>query len=436
MNITISKIKDKINSSDIARRMASGAIWTFTGTALAKLIVLVAGILCARILGKELYGEFGMVRSTINMFVVLGSAGLGMTATKYISEYRKDQKSRIASIYLLTNRFALITGFLVSILIIAFADKIAINTLDSPQLVIPFKFGAILLFFTVLLAAQNGVLYGLEDFKSVAINAFIGSVFETVFMLIGAYYYGVIGAVIGFGCGFIAQFVANKFSIQRSFKREGVNIAQGGFNVDDFKLLYKFSLPAMLSSVIVAPIFWVIRTMLVNSSGYGDLAIYEAVDQWNIIMLAIPSLLSQVLLPILSSIEKQKKKNYWKVLKINILTNFGITTIIAVIVIIVRDKIMLSYGDDFFNTAPLVIISISAIFASVSKVVGVAISSSGKMWYGFCFNFIWGIVLIMLCDSFLKKGLGVNGLAYALLISYIVHTIIQLIFLNLQKKGQ
>ena len=35
-----------------------------------------------------------MVRSTINMFIVLGSAGLGVTSTKYIAEYRESRHIR------------------------------------------------------------------------------------------------------------------------------------------------------------------------------------------------------------------------------------------------------------------------------------------------------------------------------------------------------
>ena len=122
-------IKSRILTSDVIKRLASGAIWSFTGTAIAKLIVLIASIFCARILGKELFGEFGMVRSTINMFVVLGSAGLGITATKYIAEYRYTQKERVASIYLLTTVFAVVTGLIVTIAILLLADYLAVESL-------------------------------------------------------------------------------------------------------------------------------------------------------------------------------------------------------------------------------------------------------------------------------------------------------------------
>ena len=80
--IRVKDIITRINSSSISRRMGQGLVWSFTGTALAKFLTLLVGIICAHILQKEAYGEFSMVRSTINMFIVLGSAGLGVTSTK------------------------------------------------------------------------------------------------------------------------------------------------------------------------------------------------------------------------------------------------------------------------------------------------------------------------------------------------------------------
>ena len=89
-----SKLLDKLKTSDIARRMASGAFWSFTGTALGKFLVLLSGIFCARILGQEVFGELGMVRSTIGMFIVLGTSGIGVTATRYMANYRRTDPTQ------------------------------------------------------------------------------------------------------------------------------------------------------------------------------------------------------------------------------------------------------------------------------------------------------------------------------------------------------
>lgn len=64
--------------------------------------------------------------------------------------------------------------------------------------------------------------------------------------------------------------------------------------------------------------------MLVKHNGYGDLAVYEVADQWKTIILFIPTAVSQIALPILSSMVNVDKSKYWKVLKLNIILNGGI----------------------------------------------------------------------------------------------------------------
>ena len=413
-------------------RMASGAFWSFTGTALAKFIVLVAGIWCARILGQEEYGELGMIRSTINMFAVFGFAGLGLTATKYISEYKKDKKGRISSIYMLTNGFALCMGILVTLVILLAAPYLAEKTLKSPDLVNDIRFGAILLFVTVINGAQNGTLAGLEDFKSIALNMLKGSIAETLFMILGAYYWGVTGAILGYGCGFMVIYIGNQISIQKKFRELGIVIQKSSFCKSDLKLLYKFSLPAALSSIMVSPVFWIIRSMLVRKDGFEELAIFEAADQWRVIILFIPVTVSQVVLPILSSmsVNKRDKTKFWRVLKMNLCINVIIALTMALIISLLQNNIMGFYGKEYTDTSVLVVLAFSTIFTAIANVVGLSISSQAKMWVGFIFNALWGIILISLTYYFLSCELGALGIAWAILISYSIHIVLQLVYLK------
>lgn len=427
----ISKYK-AILKSDIGKRMANGTFWSFTGTALARLIVLIAGIICARILGKDDYGELGMIRSTITIFVTLGMAGLGLTATKFIAEYKKDFPERIPSIYIITKTFSLILAILISILIILLAPIIAVKTLESPYLVNDLRWGGILLFFTILNGIQNGVLIGFENFRAAALNTLYGNTCEAILMCLGAYYYGVTGAIIGFGVGYIVIYICNLHSINKIFKNYNISISYKYVNWLDLKILYKFSIPAALSSLMVAPVFWIIRAMLVRYNGYGDLAIYEAADQWKIIILFIPSAISNVALPIMSSLVKNSEAKFWKILKINIGLNAGIAMGLTLLVILCGNFVMNLYGKGFSQTTTLFILSGSTIFTAIANVIGVSISSRGKMWVGFTFNLIWGIMVITFSKLFLNMGLGSVALALSIFIAYLIHAISQYIYLSIQ----
>jgi len=46
--------------------------------------MLAASVLVARILGKEVFGEYGIIRSTVNIFRVFNGFGMGLIATNHM----------------------------------------------------------------------------------------------------------------------------------------------------------------------------------------------------------------------------------------------------------------------------------------------------------------------------------------------------------------
>lgn len=431
MNIVMIYIKERLFQSDIGQRIARGAFWSLSGTIIAKLLVLISGIICAHILTKSEYGQFGMVRSTINLFVTLGSAGMGVTAAKYISEYRVSDKCKISNIFVLTNVFAFITGLIVTTIVLLLAPEIANNVLHSSELTPSLRIGALLLFVTIINGAQNGTLSGFEAFKSIAFNTLYGSMAESILLLVGAYFGGVFGAILGFGTGYIVLYVANQVSIKRQFKTNNITITKFKLSREILGILYKFSLPAALASCITAPTFFIVRAMLSNFNGFEEVAIYEAADQWRIIVLFIPASISQIVLPILSGLSVNRTNEFWKVLKINITLNVVVASAVALIVAILSPWIMNLYGGAYgSNALTLIILVASTIFSAVSNVVGAAIQSRAKTWLGFYFNLFWAFLIIAITFFFLNKGMGASAVSLAFLLSYITLSLMQIVYLK------
>lgn len=432
---TFIEIKRRIIESDIAHRIVTGAFWSLAGSTLAKFLVLMSGIICAHILSKNEYGQFGLIKSTINLFVTVGSAGMGVTASKYISEFKVSNKNKISDIYFLTNGFAFVMGLLVTISILLFSPKIAGAILHCSELTSSLRIGALLLFITILNGAQNGTLAGFEDFKSIAYNTLYGSVAESILMLVGAFYYGVFGAVLGFGIGYIVIYIANYFSIKRHFFINKIVISKFTLTRKHLNLLLKFSLPAALASCMTAPAFFIVRTMLSRYSGFEEVAIYEAADQWRIIVLFIPASISQIVLPILSSLSGNRNNTFWRILKINLLLNITIAAVVALAISICSPWIMQLYGESYCNSyTTLIILVSSTIFSAAATVVGAALQSRAKTWISLCFNLLWAVLLIGFTYIFLNRGMGASAISLAFLLSYIAHASFQLIFLKYSLK--
>ena len=165
------------------------------------------------------------------------------------------------------------------------------------------------------------------------------------------------------------------------------------------------------------------------------MAIYEAAEQWRVIILFVPVAVGQIVLPILSSIVNDDNRKYWKVLKINILINLVVSLVIVLLVALFSRYIMSAYGEGFDDTTTLIVLSSSAIFSAVSNVVGSAIASRAKMWVGFIFNMIWAILVIAFTKIFLGMGYGALAIALSFLCSYILHTIISYVYLKVTLKN-
>ncbi len=174
---------------------------------------------------------------------------------------------------------------------------------------------------------------------------------------------------------------------------------------------------------------WACTVMLVNQPhGYEEMAIFDVAYQWRNTMLFIPAVLSQIALPLLSS-SANNKSRFNRILKINVIINFIISSIMAICISLIAASIMKTYGDGFVEgKVVLIIMTFSTILISINSVFGQAIAGKGRMWVGFILNLIWGIILLTLTHFFIKLGYGAKGLAYSLLISYSFHTILATIF--------
>ncbi len=424
------------NKSSVAYRIANGTFWSLTGVALGKALVLIASIFCARILGDVKFGELGIIRSTLGMLITLGAAGLGTTASKYIADYRaKNDKKGIVRIYCLTNYFTISIAVIVTALAFMFSEQIAISNFHASHLKIDIQIGAILLFFSVITATQNGVLAGFEQFRLIALNTLYASVVEGVGIVAGAYLYGTEGAVLGFGVSFVFWTLINHYSITKTFHSFGIQKERTSLSYNDYQILWKFSLPSALNSILVAPAFWAVKTLLIRYNGFGDLGVYEAADQWRIIILFVPNAISNILMPIFANVNgSNNKQTYNKVQRISIVLNGSIALVLVLFVFFLKDFIMSLYGAGFENPLLLFVLCSSTIFNAMAQVMTLSLISKSKAWVSFAFNFVWALILIAISFFFLQEGYGAMSLALANLISYVLHFIFQLIYFSFSKE--
>lgn len=426
---------DRVESSPLGSRMARGAFWSIGGAVLSRGLMLVASILVARVLGREMYGEYGMIRSTVSMFLVFAGFGLGMTATKHVAEFRLSDPARAGRIMAISGLFAVGTGILIAVGLYIFAPWVATHTINAPHLVGELRIGAFILLLNAMNGAQTGALAGFEAFRSIAkVNLWTGLA-SFPLLIGGAYWGGLRGAVWALAANMIINWLLNHVALRREAARFQVPFSRVGCFVE-WPILWRFSLPAALSGIMVSPVIWACNALLVNQNGgYGEMALFDAANQWRLAILFIPSMISQIALPMLSNFAKIDDFNmYDKVLKCNLTINVLSAAFVALPIIFLSKILMNSYGKEFEGGyLILIVLSLTTVFMAANNVVGQAIASQNNMWIGFLFNLLWAFVLILLSVLMLKKGYGALGLAYASLIAYFLHSIWQFIYVFRRK---
>src|SRR5208282_6029974 len=98
----IAKHQEFAPAGSLRARFALGVFWSLAGAVVSRGFLLAASVVCARFLGREGFGALGMIQSTAGMFGIFAGLGLGLTATKYVSEFRRQDPVRAGRILALS----------------------------------------------------------------------------------------------------------------------------------------------------------------------------------------------------------------------------------------------------------------------------------------------------------------------------------------------
>jgi len=412
---------DRVENSPIGSRLARGVFWSMAGAVISRGLMLCATVLVARMLGKIVYGELGMIQSTVGMFGVFAGFGLGLTATKHVAEFRQSDPERAGRIIGISGLVAMGTGGLMALGLFIFAPWLAEHTINAPHLAGVLRIGALILFINALNGAQTGALAGFEAFKTIAhVNLFVGLISFPI-LVAGAYFGGLTGAVWALAINLCFNWLLNHLALRKEAKRYQVPFTLHSCS-QELPILWKFSLPAVLAGSMVGPVNWACNAMLVNRpDGYGEMGIFSAANQWYAMLMFLPGILGGVVLPVLSDqLGQNKTKQSMKTLILAIKMNMLIVTPLVLVASIASPYIMSLYGEGFSDGWPtLVVVLMTAGLLAVQTPVGQIIAASGRMWIGFAMNMGWALTFIV--STLLLVDYGSVGLASARMLSYIIH---------------
>jgi O-antigen/teichoic acid export membrane protein len=167
-----------------------------TGNVIGKGLALVAGIVVARFLGKDVYGEYGIIRNTILTIGIFSTYGLGYTATRYVAHYKQNKPELIKPFIKIADKITFYFSGGMALLMFLLANFVAEHWLDAPHLATALRILSLLIIFNAISTTQIGVLAGFGKFKKIAmINTAVG-LLTFLFSVLLTYFYDLNGALI------------------------------------------------------------------------------------------------------------------------------------------------------------------------------------------------------------------------------------------------
>jgi O-antigen/teichoic acid export membrane protein len=407
----------------VGRRLSHASFWSFVGTAFSRGLNLLAMIFVARMLKRAAFGELGIIQTTVAMFGILAGFGMGITATKHVSEYRETEPEKAGRILALVLIMTFLIGVIIAIVFFILSPWLATRTLAAPHLAPMLRLSSFLLFLSAVNGAQISALAGYEAFKTIAKVNWLAGLFSFPFILILTYYFQLRGAVWGLIGGMILNLLLSHRALLQESRKKRVKILLRSCWREGH-IISSFSIPAVLSSVFALPVYWICNAILVNHPrGYDEMGLMNSASQWYSLVLFLPGIFGQSALPILAErVGQGDKKNAKSILilnsKISLLTVFPI----AVLGSLLSRPIMNFYGPGFSAGWPVLVVTLlTGCLVAFQNPVGNLIAASSRMWLGAAMNLGWGVAFIIL--TLLLVPLGALGLATARAGAYALHSL-------------
>jgi O-antigen/teichoic acid export membrane protein len=426
--ITSLKANFRLIDPTLRKRMAMGAIWSIAGAGMASGFTMISNIVCARLLGAAIFGELAIVLSTTNLFTSLFTAGMGMTATRYVAEHRDSAPQRAGAIIGLSTLTSIIVGLLAALFVILFAPTLSRQVLGEASLAGPLGLGAIAMFFAALNGSQVGALSGFEAFRPVAIGNLIRGTGILILVCGGAKFAGLTGALVGYAAagGITTFYYQAALRRQCGLRSIGVSYA---ISREDLRILSRFTLPVLISTFSFTPAAWWSNVLLATKSGFAEAGVFNAVLHWQLFILFFSTAVSNIGLPMLSNIRAENDpEKYRRCLAMTFLLTSAPAIAIAIPVAICARWILHLYGADFVHGSPaLILICIASVLTAFNIPVGHAIWSLDAIRSAVALALLRGGVLVVAAYA-LAAG-AATGLAEAYLIMAIVQTAVSIPFM-------
>ena len=275
-------IKDRLLSS----KLVKGTAITMLGSGISKGVLIIATFCCARLLSKSEFGEFSFIRNTLITILSICAVRFGSLCTKYTVEALDNEQSKARLFLLLI--FSFVVSSIIGFLLLFLPNSLLMTIFDNEQTIFYFRIVGLFLPAFMIQPLVECVLRGMMEFKRISILQISMSILFIVFIVVGIFFYDLIGAFIGLILYYLIYSIISIFFMLKHW-----GFVKSIFDFSNAKkenrVLYTMILPTFVTSFVDAPVYWVSQVLMARISNMEMVGSLSAVIQLRNVAFIIPS---------------------------------------------------------------------------------------------------------------------------------------------------
>lgn len=389
------------------------ALYSIGYSLTAKGFAFILNYIAINLLLLDSYGQFSLIFSTINSFIVVTSLGLLYCGNIISSKWMAKNREYVFNYFKFSFLLIVFLSFLFSGVYSLFSGNFLTIFLST------FLYSLVFLF--------DGFLYGIGYIKKL----FIFGLINFVFSLMCSYFlmsnFGLKGALYALVFSKILLTILQSILFLKKF-----NNYSYGFKLKYTKQIFLFykknNIPIILSSLIATPIVTLLMYILSYNNGLKGVAVFSWCYQIYLLGMFVPMALGSYYITILNrKINEDKKIILLKITVFNI-----ISSLFLCIVFFVFKNPILSFGNIYeiseahkvFDAFMLCMIAYSINLGFFSYW-----SSIGKSYLHLRMQIIWSFIVFLLTLILVNKW-GALSIPISMSIAFIVQFLAQIVELN------
>jgi O-antigen/teichoic acid export membrane protein len=427
--LVIEKSAEAVSDTNRVRlreRFIRGVSWNLIGTLLGQGSVFASNIIIANHLGPQSFGEFSLLQNTALTFSAIAQVATGVTATRYIAEYRNTDPDRAGRIIGFCSLLTLATGLIVGLLLFILSGWLSATTLNAPHLSDALKIMALYLVFSAMSGYQTGALAGLEGYRHIARLGVLHGGIHVVCCAAGVWLFGLPGALWALVASLAARWWLYYAAIQSEAQSYGIRPAYV-IQERERSILLRFSVPAALAGLTSMPALWLANTFLVQQpDGFKQLGLYSAAFSLKAAVMLLPNTVNNVGGSIIHNqlglTDQSLYKNaFWS----NAIATTLAALVGALFVIVAGEPLLGLFGEQFRAAyVPLIFLMIATVPEAFASALYQIIQSRERMWWSLIAVNLPRDGIIIIAAYFLVETRGASGIAIAYLLGWSVTVLV------------